>query len=141
MVDSSGGNCYILLVNQGNLTMSKIEEFLTTVRANLAFDGWDGVAPTFETQVIDNCLNIEKKMPSPAPRMDIHSKLLHVTVDPYAEHRIVVDEIWVGKDADGDPWSDHMGGRYIDCTGKKWNEAARYVAEQLEYFYKELFHA
>lgn len=34
-----------------------------------------------------------------------------------APHQMMVEEIMVGYDSDGSPWSDHMGGTIVDCTG------------------------
>lgn len=114
--------------------MSKIEEFFNAVSHELT----PAILRGSSFQIIDNCLNIEKNMPSPAPYMSIHSKLLHVTVDPYAKHRVVIVEVWVGRDGEGALWSDNMGGRYIDCTGKKFKEAAKFVADQIDEFYGEM---
>lgn len=114
--------------------MTEIEKFFTAVFVQLGFADTD----TVSHQIIDDCLNLEKKMPSPAPRQDIHSKLLHLEPSKDRKHVIVVDEIWIGVDAEGDAWSDNMGGRYIDCTGKKFDEAAKFVAAQIDEFYGEM---
>ena len=41
-------------------------------------------------------------------------------IKPFTEkpHHIDLSEILVGYDEEGSRWSDHMGGRIIDCTGK-----------------------
>lgn len=28
-----------------------------------------------------------------------------------------IEEVWVGYDAEGSCWSDHMGGTIVDCSG------------------------
>lgn len=41
-----------------------------------------------------------------------------LTVHPgNKKHHMEIEEILVGYDEEGSPWSDHMGGRVIDCTG------------------------
>lgn len=45
------------------------------------------------------------------------TKTLVIRSDKNVKHRMCVDEIWTGEDSEGSPWSDHMGGLNIDCTG------------------------
>ena len=33
------------------------------------------------------------------------------------KHQMEIEEIMVGYDSEGSDWSDHMGGRIVDCTG------------------------
>ena len=115
--------------------MADLEKFFTAVFAKIGIADSNSVSH----QICDDCLNLEKKMPSPAPRQDIHSKLLHLAPSKDRKHVILVEEVWVGVDAEGDPWSDNMGGRYIDCTGKTFNEAAQFVADKFNEFFGEIF--
>lgn len=36
-----------------------------------------------------------------------------------SETHLMIEEIWVGYDEEGSPWSDHMGGVIVDCTDLK----------------------
>lgn len=38
---------------------------------------------------------------------------------PCRTHQMFIEEIWVGYDEEGSPWSDHMGGVIVDCTDLK----------------------
>ena len=41
-----------------------------------------------------------------------------LTIHPSDEkHHLELEEVVVGYDEEGSRWSDHMGGRIIDCTG------------------------
>lgn len=40
-----------------------------------------------------------------------------LTVHPGKTHQMEVEEVMVGYDSDGCRWSDHMGGRIVDCSG------------------------
>ena len=44
-------------------------------------------------------------------------KTVLIRADKNVKHRMSVDEIWIGEDSEGSPWSDHMGGLIIDCNG------------------------
>ena len=47
-------------------------------------------------------------------------------------HHMEIDEVWVGYDAEGYHWSDAMGGRIVDCTGKTTDEAIDLIAAELK---------
>lgn len=36
---------------------------------------------------------------------------------PCETHQMMIEEIFIGYDEEGSPWSDHMGGRTVDCNG------------------------
>ena len=40
-----------------------------------------------------------------------------LSVHPGKTHEMEVEEVMVGYDSDGCRWSDHMGGRIVDCSG------------------------
>lgn len=40
-----------------------------------------------------------------------------ISVRPAKTHQMMVEEIMVGFDSEGSPWSDHMGGTIVDCSG------------------------
>lgn len=47
------------------------------------------------------------------------------------KHKIRIDEIFVGYDAEGYHWSDHMGGRIVDCNGLGIDPAIDLIVEKL----------
>lgn len=54
------------------------------------------------------------------------------TIKPYSEkHKMMIEEVFVGYDAEGSRWSDHMGGHIIDCTGKKTDEAINLILTKI----------
>lgn len=55
------------------------------------------------------------------------------------KHVLDIDEIWVGYDCEGSPWSDNMGGRRIECDGLKASEAVITVAEAIVTHFNEYF--
>ena len=40
-----------------------------------------------------------------------------ISVRPSKTHQMMIEEIMVGFDSEGSPWSDHMGGTIVDCSG------------------------
>jgi hypothetical protein len=43
---------------------------------------------------------------------------------------MMIEEIWIGYDSEGYPWSDHMGGLTVDCNGLKTKGAIDKIAEK-----------
>lgn len=54
-------------------------------------------------------------------------------------HNIDVDEIWAGRDSEGCPWSDNMGGVRIDCTGLTVTAAVQKIADKMASHFNEYF--
>ena len=40
-----------------------------------------------------------------------------ISVRPDKRHQMLIEEVMVGYDSEGSPWSDHIGGTIVDCTG------------------------
>ena len=40
-----------------------------------------------------------------------------ISVRPGKTHQMMIEEVMVGYDSEGSPWSDHMGGTIVDCSG------------------------
>ena len=40
-----------------------------------------------------------------------------ISVRPAKTHQMRIEEVMVGYDSEGYPWSDHMGGTIVDCSG------------------------
>ena len=60
------------------------------------------------------------------------------TIKPATEkHKMIIEEVFVGYDAEGSRWSDHMGGHVIDCTGKNVTEAIGSIVIKLNELVKE----
>lgn len=56
----------------------------------------------------------------------------HYEVKPTGEkHKIQIDEIFVGYDAEGYHWSDHMFGQIVDCNGLGIDPAIDLIVENL----------
>ena len=49
---------------------------------------------------------------------------------PCKTHQMMIEEIFIGYDEEGSPWSDHMGGRIVDCTGFKFKGAIDKIVEK-----------
>lgn len=54
-----------------------------------------------------------------------------ISVRPAKTHQMMVEEIMVGFDSEGSPWSDHMGGRIIDCSGLNVDGAIKLIETEM----------
>ena len=54
-----------------------------------------------------------------------------MSIHPAGTHKMIVEEIMEGYDAEGSRWSDHMGGHIIDCNGKKVDEAINLIVTKM----------
>ncbi len=43
---------------------------------------------------------------------------------------MMIEEIFIGYDGEGNPWSDHMGGITADCNGLKTKGAIDKIVEK-----------
>ena len=48
---------------------------------------------------------------------------------PSETHQMMIEEIFIGYDGKGYPWSDHMDGVIVDCTGLKTKGAIDKIVE------------
>lgn len=62
---------------------------------------------------IRNCINIHQ-----------------YTIFPCSTHQMLIEEIWVGYDGEGSPWSDCMSGVIVDCTDLKSKGAIDKIVEK-----------
>ena len=116
--------------------MSKLIEFLEKVEAGLR----DKHAKNkFDTDYQNDVLILCFKSKKQGTRHCINSKQVYIHPDMKREHHMETDEIWVGFDEGGYPWSDHMGGRSIDCTGMKSSDAIKKIVDQVYEDHKDLF--
>lgn len=86
-------------------------------------------------QEYDKELVIEIKKEKQGLIKYINSKLL--SIKPFEKHKMIIEEIWVGYDAEGSSWSDHMGGHIIDCTGKNVDEAIDLIVTKMNELVKD----
>ena len=49
---------------------------------------------------------------------------------PCETHQMMIEEIFIGYDGEGSPWSDHMSGVIVDCTGLKSKGAIDKIVEK-----------
>lgn len=49
---------------------------------------------------------------------------------PCDKHEMMIEEIWVGYDKEGSPWSDSMTDDIVDCTGLKSKGAIDKIVEK-----------
>ena len=73
------------------------------------------------------------------PGRRIYAHYLEIYPAKGVAHNIDIDEIWIGKDNEGCVWSDNMGGRRIDFTGKTMKDAAQELVEVLFEHFPEYF--
>ena len=48
---------------------------------------------------------------------------------PCETHQMMIEEIWIGYDKEGYPWSEHVDGLTVDCTGLKTKGAIDKIVE------------
>ena len=54
------------------------------------------------------------------------------TIKPSSEkHKMIIEEVFVGYDAEGSRWSDHMGGLIIDCAGMNCQTAIDTIVRKI----------
>ena len=73
------------------------------------------------------------------PGKRISARYLELYPAKGVAHHLDIDEIWVGRDSEGSPWSDNMGGRRIDCTDKTMKAAVQELAKALLEHFPEYF--
>lgn len=49
---------------------------------------------------------------------------------PCETHQMMIEEIWIGYDKEGYPWSEHVDGLTVDCNGLKTKGAIDKIAEK-----------
>lgn len=54
----------------------------------------------------------------------------HYIILPSETHQIMIQEIFIGYDGEGHPWSDYMGGLTVDCNGLKIKGAIDKIVEK-----------
>lgn len=76
-------------------------------------------------------MTITFKSENPGKYNCINEKLLAIHPATDKPHHLLVEEVWVGFDGDGSPWSDHMGGKDIDCTGMTFQSSIDHVVKEI----------
>ena len=90
----------------------------------------DRVAGRVAGHVNGDTLEISVKAPKQGTRHCINSYCY--SINPAIKpHHMKIEEVWVGFDSDGYPWSDAMGGQIVDCTGKTVDQAIDLIVETL----------
>lgn len=64
-------------------------------------------------------------------RQCVNCKQLTIRPNNDQSHHMLIEEIWLGYDAEGYRWSDHMGGVNVDCTGMKFQEAIDHITVKI----------
>ena len=59
------------------------------------------------------------------------TKTLVIRPDKKVLHRMRVNEIWVGTDSEGSPWSDNMSGLIIDCNNINYQTALNTIMRKI----------
>lgn len=118
--------------------MSKLMDFLEKVEAELRKKP---AKNKFDTDYQNDALILCFKSKKQGTCHCINSMQVYIHPDMRADHHMETEEIWVGYDEGGYPWSDHMGGRSIDCTGMKSADAIKKIADQVYEDHKDLFNS
>lgn len=54
----------------------------------------------------------------------------HYIILPSETHQMMIEEIFIGYDGEGHPWSDYMGDLTVDCNGLKIKDAIDKIVEK-----------
>lgn len=57
-----------------------------------------------------------------------------ITVRPAKTHQMLIEEVMVGYDSEGSPWSDHMGGTIVDCSSLNVQGAIEKIVAKMNEF-------
>lgn len=94
---------------------------------------------TVENAAVKNNLNVD------SARVDNDQLIVNIRTDrgvcncinihqyiiwPSETHQMMIEEIFIGYDGKGYPWSDHMGGLTVDCNGLKSKGAIDKIVEK-----------
>ena len=83
-------------------------------------------------------LAIAFKSENPGKYNCVTKKLLTIHLDTSKPHHLLVEEVWIGFDGEGSPWSDHMGGKDIDCTGMTFQSSIDHVVKEIVIHFNHL---
>ena len=70
-------------------------------------------------------------------RQCVNATIFEIRPDANKPHHMEINEIWVGYDGEGYRWSDHMGGRDVDCTGLTIDQAIDLIVNDLKEISKD----
>lgn len=100
----------------------KMEQFLTDLALSIGHKDY---------KIEGDTLILTYPFKKPGTHSCINRKEIYIHPVPDHKHHMDIEEIWVGFDSDGDPWSDHMGGLYVDCTGMDVKKAISAITEKV----------
>jgi len=61
----------------------------------------------------------------------INAQMFNVRPRKFGKHTVLIEEIWVGYDKEGSRWSDNMGGKFVDCSGKNTHDAVDLITDNM----------
>ena len=119
---------YVEKKTRGNtmVNMTKFHEILLDA-INLANKK---IRNRISSEIVGNELHLEIRREKQGSYNCINSTLLSVHPSGM-KNKMEIEEVWVGYDGEGSPWSDHMGGRIVDCNGKNIQGAIELIAAEL----------
>jgi len=68
----------------------------------------------------------------------INCKQLTIHPNKDLPHCMLIEEVWLGYDNEGNRWSDSIGGAKLDCTGMKFQEAIHHITDKIWEYYTDL---
>jgi len=77
------------------------------------------------------CLYLTFRSPKQGVCACVNAKQLYIHPSKEKAHHLLVEEVWVGFDGEGSPWSDHMGGREVDCTGMTFQSSITHMVKEI----------
>ena len=113
--------------------MKKIKMDITVFYENLAC-AWavsnKDILKRLTSHIDGDTLHLQVRAEKQGLRQCINATCFEVKPSP-EKHKMEIDEIWVGYDGEGSRWSDHMGGRIVDCNGLGIDPAIDLIVEKL----------
>ena len=84
-----------------------------------------------ESSYVNGSLILKFESQTKGNRNCINYKCLAIHPVKDKPHHIHIGEVWVGFDGEGSPWSDHMGGVELDCTGLTFQFSIDYLVKEI----------
>ena len=129
-------NTYIIHVKiKEVIDMAKMTEFLKTLALNL-----EAVNNKMAYRIQDNTNTLKVQFRAKKEGLVNCINCVELCIHPSGEqHKMQVDEIWLGYDGDGCRWSDFMGGRVVDCNGMNAKNAIENIVKTITTDHAKLF--
>ena len=121
--------------------MNKLENFLEQLATAIAvkyFKTKHDTSLIKNTNAPKNSLVLHFSPKAQGLRGCVNCKQLTIHPHKGQPHCMLIEEVWLGYDGEGNRWSDSIGGVNLDCTGMKFQEAIDYITGKIWEDFRDL---